>query len=206
MTEKELQQAGMLYKLDADLSRAHFNAMRITRLLNNTPDDQTERKKELVRELFAYAGKDAYVEAPFYCDYGYNVSVGDSFFSNYDCVFLDCGRITIGDHVMLGPKVSIYTANHAIDPAVRSLGHDHGIPVTIGDHVWIGGNSVICPGVTIGDNTVIGAGSVVTKDIPANVVAAGNPCRVIRSITQADTDYWNKQLALYRQLCDNPKV
>ena len=206
MTEKELQQTGMLYKLDADLSRAHFNAMRITRLLNNTPDDQTERKKELVRELFAHAGKDAYVEAPFYCDYGYNVSVGDNFFSNYDCVFLDCGRITIGDHVMLGPKVSIYTASHAIDPAVRSLGHDHGIPVTIGNHVWIGGNSVICPSVTIGDNTVIGAGSVVTKDIPANVVAAGNPCRVIRSITQADTDYWNKQLALYRQLCDNPKV
>ena len=144
MTERELQQAGMLYKLDAELTEAHFQAMRITRLLNNTADDDISRKKELAQALFAHAGKDAYVEAPFYCDYGCNVSVGDYFFSNYDCVFLDCGKITIGDHVMLGPKVSIYTANHPIDPAVRSLGHDHGIPVTIDNHVWIGGNSVVC--------------------------------------------------------------
>lgn len=206
MTERQLQQSGMLYKLDPDLLAAHYNAMRITRLLNQTPETQPEKKRQLVQELFSHAGKDAYVEAPFYCDYGYNVSVGDYFFSNYDCVFLDCGKITIGDHVMLGPKVSIYTANHPIDPGVRSFGHDHGIPVTIGSNVWIGGNTVICPGVTIGDNTVIGAGSVVTKDIPANVVAAGNPCRVIRPITQADTDYWNEQLRLYRELCDSPQV
>ena len=206
MTERELQQAGMLYRLDDELRQAHFNAMRLTRLLNNTPEDQPERKKELVRELFGHAGKDAYVEAPFYCDYGYNICVGDDFFCNYDCVFLDCGKITIGDHVMMGPKVSIYTANHAIDSAVRSLNHDHGIPVTIGNHVWLGGNTVVCPGVTIGDHAVIGAGSVVTKDIPANVVAAGNPCRVIRPITEEDTKYWNEQLALYRKLCDDPQV
>ena len=206
MTEKELQQAGHLYKLDDELWNLHVNAMRMTRILNNLPDDQTDQKKALVQKLFAHAGKDAYVEAPFYCDYGYNISVGDYFFSNYDCVFLDCGKITIGDHVMLGPKVSIYTANHPIDPIVRNYNHDMGIPVTIGSNVWIGGNTVICPGVTIGDNTVIGAGSVVTKDIPANVVAAGNPCRVIRPITEEDTGYWNEQLALYRKLCDNPQV
>ena len=206
MTERQLQQNRMLYKLDEDLLAAHYNAMRITRLLNQTLETEPEQKKALIQELFSHAGKDAYVEAPFFCDYGYNVSVGDYFFSNYDCVFLDCGKITIGDYVMLGPKVSIYTANHPIDPTVRSYGHDHGIPVTIGSHVWIGGNTVVCPGVTIGDNTVIGAGSVVTKDIPANVVAAGNPCRVIRPITEADTLYWNEQLALYRKLCDAPQV
>jgi maltose O-acetyltransferase len=206
MTERELQQQGMLYKLDKDLLDAHINAMRLTRLLNSTPETEPERKKELVQELFGHAGRNAYIEPPFFCDFGYNISVGEDFFCNYDCVFLDCGHITIGDHVMIGPKVSLYTANHPIDPAVRSLGHDHGIPVTIGDRVWIGGNAVVCPGVTIGSNTVIGAGSVVTHDIPEGVVAAGNPCRVIRKITPEDTAYWQQQLARYRELCDNPLV
>lgn len=206
MTERELQQKGHLYKLDQELFAAHLNSKRITRLLNATLETEAARRKELVQELFASAGKGSYIEPPFFCDYGYNVTVGENFYCNYDCVFLDCGKITIGDDVMLGPKVALYTANHPIDPQVRSLRHDHGIPITIGNHVWIGGSSVVCPGVTIGDNTVIGAGSVVTHDIPANVVAAGNPCRVIRPITQADTDYWNEQLRLYRQLCDTPQV
>jgi len=206
MTEKELQQSGHLYLLDEQLRTAHYNSKRITRLLNGTLETEVDKRKALVRELFAFAGENAYVEPPFYCDYGYNVSVGRNFFCNYDCVFLDCGRITIGDDVMFGPKVSLYTANHPIDPAVRSFHHDHGSPITIGSRVWIGGNTVVCPGVTIGENTVIGAGSVVTHDIPANVVAAGNPCRVIRPITQADSDYWENQLQLYRQLCDDPQV
>lgn len=206
MTEKELQQAGYLYKLDAALLAAHQNSKRITRLLNATLETEVERRRELVRELFAQAGEGAYIEPPFYCDYGYNVSVGKNFFCNYDCVFLDCGKITVGDFVMLGPKVQIYTANHPIDPDVRRFGHDHGIPVTVGSNVWIGGGSILCPGVTVGDNTVIGAGSVVTHNIPAGVVAAGNPCRVIRPVTEADTQYWQDQLALYRQLCDKPQV
>lgn len=206
MREKELQQAGYLYKLDGELLAAHQNSKRITRLLNATLETEVDRRRELVRALFAQAGEGAYIEPPFYCDYGYNVSVGKNFFCNYDCVFLDCGKITIGDYVMLGPKVQIYTANHPIDPNVRRFGHDHGIPVTVGSNVWIGGGSILCPGVTIGDNTVIGAGSVVTKDIPSNVVAAGNPCRVIRPVTEADTQYWQDQLALYRQLCDEPQV
>lgn len=206
MTEKQLQQEGYLYKLDRELFAAHLNSKRLTRQLNATLETEVEKRQELLKELFDYAGKGAYAEPPLYVDYGYNVRVGENFFCNYDCVFLDCGKITIGDDVMLGPKVALYTANHPIDPEVRSYRHDHGIPITIGNHVWIGGSTVVCPGVTIGDNTVIGAGSVVTKDIPANVVAAGNPCRVIRPITEADTLYWQKQLALYRQLCDNPKV
>lgn len=206
MTERELQQNGLLYRLSPELLAAHHNSKRITRLLNATLETEVDKRKTLVQELFAQAGAGAYVEPPFYCDYGYNVRVGENFYCNYDCVFLDCGPITIGDHVMLGPKVALYTANHPIDPVVRQYHHDHGIPITIGNNVWIGGNSVVCPGVTIGDNSVIGAGSVVTHDIPANVVAAGNPCRVIRPITQEDTDYWNQQLDLYRQLCDAPQV
>lgn len=206
MTEKELQQAGKLYLLDDTLRNAHYNSKRITRLLSATLETEVSKRKELVQELFASAGEDAYVEPPFFCDYGCNTHVGKHFYCNYDCVFLDCGRITIGDYVMLGPKVSLYTANHPIDPMVRRYHHDQGLPITIGDNVWIGGNTVVCPGVTIGENTVIGAGSVVTHDIPANVVAAGNPCRIIRPITQEDTDYWNDQLAQYRQLCDDPQV
>lgn len=199
MTARELQQKGCLYPLDEELLQAHLNAMRITRLLNAVPETGRQEKMQLVQELFAYAGEGAYVETPFYCDYGCNIRVGKNFFCNYDCVFLDCGPITIGDNVMLGPKVALYAVNHPIDPVVRSTGYDFPEPITIGSNVWIGGSAVVCPGVTIGDNTVIGAGSVVTKDIPANVVAAGNPCRVIRPVTQADTDYWNRQLALTRR-------
>ena len=199
MTEREMQSKGMLYKLDADLMASHQRAQRITRLLNNTTEEERDKRKQFVQELFAAAGEGSYVHPPFFCDYGCNTQVGKNFYCNYDCVFLDCGKITIGDNVMLGPKVALYAVGHAIDPVVRSHGHDYPIPITIGSNVWIGGSCVICPGVTIGDNAVIGAGSVVTKDIPANVVAAGNPCRVIRPITQEDTDFWNHQLQLYTQ-------
>lgn len=202
MTERELQQKGMLYGLDEELLALHNNSKRITRLLNSTMETERARRRELVQELFASAGEGAYIEPPFYCDYGVNTSVGKNFYCNYDCVFLDCGKITVGDNVMLGPKVALYAVNHAIDPAVRSQGHDYPVPITIGSNVWIGGSVVVCPGVTIGDNTVIGAGSVVTKDIPSNVVAAGNPCRVIRPITQEDTDYWNRQLELRRRMAE----
>lgn len=202
MTERELQKDGRLYRLDAELLQAHLNAKRITRLLNGTLETERSRRQALVQELFARAGEGSYIEPPFHCDYGCNTHVGENFYCNYDCVFLDCGEIRIGDNVMLGPKVALYAVGHPIDPVVRSYGHDYPVPITIGSSVWIGGSCVICPGVTIGDNTVIGAGSVVTKDIPANVVAAGNPCRVIRPITQADTDYWNAELEFYRKNCE----
>ena len=206
MNEQQLQAEGYLYKLDKTLFAAHLNAKRITRLLNATEESEVDKRKGLVQELFARAGEGAYIEPPFHCDYGYNVSVGKSFYCNYDCVFLDCGKITIGDYVMLGPKVQIYTANHPIDPEVRRLNHDQGIPVTVGNDVWIGGGSILCPGVTVGDGSVIGAGSVVTHNIPAGVVAAGNPCRVIRPITDRDRTLWQEQLALYRSLCDEPQA
>lgn len=206
MNEQQLQAEGYLYKLDKTLFAAHLNAKRITRLLNATEEHEAEKRKALVQELFAEAGEGSYIEPPFHCDYGYNVSVGKRFYCNYDCVFLDCGKISIGDYVMLGPKVQIYTANHPIDPEVRRLNHDQGIPVTVGDDVWIGGGSILCPGVTVGSGSVIGAGSVVTHDIPSGVVAAGNPCRVIRPITAEEKAYWQEQLSLYRSLCDNPQA
>ena len=202
MTSREMQLKGYLYPLDTELLNAHNNAKRITRQLNATLETQREERKALAKALFAFAGEGTYIEPPFYCDYGINTQVGKNFYCNYDCVFLDCGKITIGDNVMLGPKVALYAVSHPIDPQVRILNYDYPVPITIGNNVWIGGSAVICPGVTIGDNSIIGAGSVVTKDIPANVIAAGNPCKVIRPITEEDTAYWNQQLALTRQLSD----
>ncbi len=194
MTQHQRQQAGLLYGLDEELLALHNNAKRITRELNATLETEREKRSALARELFASAGEGCYIEPPFYCDYGCNTRVGENFYCNYDCVFLDCGKITLGDNVMLGPKVTLYAVGHAIDPEVRRLGQDFPLDITVGSNVWIGGSVVVCPGVKIGENAVIGAGSVVTKDIPADVVAGGNPCRVIRPITQADREFWQEQL------------
>lgn len=133
-----------------------------------------------------------FVNPPFYCDYGSNIYVGKDFFANYNCCIIDVAKVTIGDSCMLAPNVSIYTAGHPVHPASRNSGFEFGLEVTIGDNVWIGGSTVILPGVHIGSNTVIGAGSVVTKDIPDWVIAAGNPCKVVRSITEADRKYYYK--------------
>lgn len=133
-----------------------------------------------------------YFEPPFHCEYGNHIEVGENFYANVNCIMLDVGKITIGDNVLFGPNVSIYTAGHPIHPKSRNSGYEYGIPVTIGSNVWIGGSCVILPGVSIGNNVVIGAGSVVTKDIPDNVCAAGNPCRVIREITDADRPFYFK--------------
>lgn len=133
-----------------------------------------------------------YFEPPFHCEYGNHIEVGENFYANVNCIMLDVGKITIGDNVLFGPNVSIYTAGHPIHPESRNSGYEYGIPLTIGSNVWIGGSCVILPGVSIGNNVVIGAGSVVTKDIPDNVCAAGNPCRVIREITDADRPFYFK--------------
>lgn len=137
-------------------------------------------------------GENVYFEPPFHCEYGFHITLGEDFYANTGCVMLDVARITIGKNVMFGPNVSLYTAGHPLHPDSRNSGYEYGIPITIGDNVWIGGSCVVLPGVTIGDNAVIGAGSVVTKDIPANVCAAGNPCRVIREITEADRPFYYK--------------
>lgn len=146
--------------------------------------------QELLKTLFGKTGERLWIEQPFHCDYGWNIELGEHFYANYNLTILDVGKVTIGKNVMCAPNVAIYTAGHPVHPQSRSSGYEYGIPVTIGDNVWIGGNAVILPGVTIGSNAVIGAGSVVTRDIPDNVIAAGNPCRVIREITEADRDYY----------------
>ena len=186
MTGRQLQKAGYLYPVDEGLWQMHNRCKSITRRLNATLETEREKRKEIVKELFARAGEGAYIEPPFRCDFGINTRVGKHFYCNYDCVFLDCGDITIGDNVMLGPKVALYAVNHPLDPVVRATDYNYPEPITIGHDVWIGGSTVVCPGVTIGSNVVIGAGSVVTKNIPNNVVAVGNPCRVLRNITEEE--------------------
>ncbi len=191
MTEREKMLAGKLYRvMDPALRKEHHHAKKMTRILNATLETEEERRRQLVKEIFAEAGEGSYVEPPFFCDYGIHTRVGKNFYANYNCYILDVCDVTIGDNVMLAPNVGIYAASHPIDPVVRASGLEIGKPVTIGDNVWIGGHSCICPGVTIGSNVVIGAGSVVCKDIPDNVVAAGNPCKVIRPITEEERQYW----------------
>ena len=190
MTEKEKMLSGNLYTVDGELRRGLLNARRITRRYNATTEDEAEIRKGLLSELFASMGENIYIEPPFRCDYGGNISIGENFYANYDCVILDVNRVTIGSNVKFGPRVCVYTAGHPIDAGVRRSLLEFGKPVTIGGDVWVGGNAVINPGVTIGDSAVIGSGSVVTKDIPGGVVAAGNPCRVLRPITDEDRRYW----------------
>jgi maltose O-acetyltransferase len=133
-------------------------------------------------QLFAAMGREAVVEPPFHCDYGFNITVGERFYANCGCVFLDCAPITIGDRVLLGPSVHLYAATHPVDAATRRRGLEYALPITIGDDVWIGGGAIILPGVTVGDRAVIGAGSVVVKDVPRDVVAVGNPCHRVREL------------------------
>ena len=137
------------------------------------------RKDELVYRILGKAGKGAFINPPFYCDYGSHIEVGNNFFANYNCTIIDVAKVIIGNNVLIAPNVAIYTAGHPIHPVSRNSAYEYGISVTIGNNVWIGGNTVICPGVHIGNNTVIGAGSVVTKHIPDNVIAYGNPCKVV---------------------------
>ena len=147
---------------------------------------------ETVKDLFGKAGKECVVNPPFYCDYGSHIEVGENFFANYNCTIIDVAGVSIGDNCFMAPNVAGYTAGHPVHPDTRNSMCEYGKEVTIGDNVWLGGNTVVCPGVHIGSNVVIGAGSVVTKDIPDNVCAAGNPCRVIRDITEEDRQYYFK--------------
>ena len=185
--------AGLPYKAWMDgLSEERLeNKKRIFRY-NNLHPEAAEEQNRLIREILGKTGEHVYIEAPFHCDYGYNIEVGENFFANYNLTVLDVAKVRIGDNAQIAPNVSIYTAGHPIHPDSRNSGYEYGIEVSIGDNVWIGGNAVIMPGVTIGNNAVIGAGSVVTRDIPDNVIAAGNPCRIIREITDSDRDYYYK--------------
>ncbi len=155
-------------------------------------EEGLKRHGELLREIFGSVGKNAVVLPPLRCDYGFNISVGDNFYANYNLVILDVAPVKIGNNVFIAPNVAIYGAGHPLHYKPRNAMLEYGIPIEIGDDVWIGGNVVICPGVKIGSRSVIGAGSVVVKDIPDGVLAVGNPCRVVREITDEDAEFYFK--------------
>lgn len=193
MNHKERMLAGLPYKawMDGLPEEQMENKKRIYEY-NLCPPDQTEKIDRLIRAILGKAGKNISFLAPFHCDYGKNIEVGNNFYANYNCIILDVGPVIIGDNVMFGPNVSLLTAGHPVHPVSRNSGYEYGLGITIGNNVWIGGHTVVNPGVSIGDNAVIGSGSVVTKNIPENVVAAGNPCKILREITEADKKYYYK--------------
>lgn len=193
--EKEKMLSGKLYTCDAELKAELAKARELTNMYNETTDADISKRNEILSVLFEYVGQGSSIEPPFRCDYGRNILVGDNFHANFDCIMLDAGRIKIGNNVFLGPRVSIYTACCPIYAPVRNEGLEYAKEVCIGDDVWIGGNVTINPGVHIGNNVVIGSGSVVTGDIPDGVVAAGNPCRIIRRISDSDKTYWEEKKA-----------
>ena len=163
---------------------------------NSARPSEIAKQNGIIKKLLAGIKGDFHIEAPFRCDYGYNLSIGKNFYCNYNCIILDCAEVTIGANVMFAPNVSLFTAGHPIHHEPRNEGLEYAFSITIGNNVWIGGGAIINPGVTIGDNVVIGAGSVVTKDIPSNVVAVGNPCKVVKEITDEDKDKYFKNLML----------
>jgi len=184
-TEKEKMLAGKYYDAnDTQLREERINAKLLMKAFSDTSADQYEEKMKILKKLVPNGGDGLYIEPPFYCDYGSNIITGEKVYFNFNCVVLDGMRITIGNRALFGPNVQIYTACHPIDYEERAAGLEFSRPIIIGDDVWVGGSAVICPGVTIGDRCIIGAGSVVTKDIPSDTVAAGNPCKVIRSLTK----------------------
>ncbi|NPV01553.1 MAG: sugar O-acetyltransferase [Brevinematales bacterium] len=181
--EKEKMLAGGLYHAsDPQLLEDRARALRLTYEFNQSHPDDLIKRVQILRSLFGKLGENFEIQPSFRCDYGYNIHIGDYFLANYNCVILDVCRVDIGNRVLFGPGVQIYTAAHPLDPALRASSMEFGKPVKIGDNVWIGGGAIVLPGVTIGDNSVIGAGSVVDRDIPDNVIAAGNRCRVIGEI------------------------
>ena len=186
-TEKEKMLSGELYNaLDEQLTAERIRARLLTKRLNEGREDNTDERAAILKELIPNAGKGLWLQPPFYCDYGTNLEIGDGVFFNFNCVVLDVMKVKIGSRTLFGPNVQVYTAMHPVDYKERASGLEYAKPITIGEDVWLGGSAVICPGVTIGDRSIIGAGSVVTRDIPSDVFAAGNPCRVIRSLTASD--------------------
>lgn len=187
MTEWEKLQAGQIYNdFDEELFQRRIRAKKLFRAYNRTDDMETEERKKILTRLLGKVGEEVWIEPDFRCEFGKNITIGDHVYINFGCIILDCARVTIGNHVLLGPNVGIYPVNHALYAEERIQGGCFGKPVCIKDRVWIGGDVKILPGVTIGEDSVIGAGSIVTKSIPAGVIAAGNPCKVIRKITDAD--------------------
>ena len=187
LNEWDKLQSGQVYNdFDGDLFRRRVAAKKLFRAYNATVDEDTEQRTRILRELCKSVGENVWIEPDFRCEFGKNITIGDNVYINFGCVILDCAEVTIGAGALLGPNIGIYAVNHALDADERAAGGCVGGPVRIGKNAWLGGDVKITAGVTIGENAVIGAGSVVTHDVPPNVIAAGNPCRVIRPITEQD--------------------
>ena len=185
-TNKEKMLLGEIYDANSDkqLIEERQKVKSICFKYNNIPPENIEERKQSIKQLFGSTKENFLIEQNFWCDYGYNISIGENFYANHNLVILDGNKITFGDNVFIAPNCSFYTAEHPLDKETRNKGLETARPITVGNNVWIGGNTVVLPGVTIGNNVVIGAGSVVTKDIPDNVVAFGNPCKVQRKIDE----------------------
>ena len=195
MTEKEKMINGKPYKaFGEELLGERQHAKEMIFEFNSLRPSEIEKRNQIIEKLFGKVSDNFFIEPPFRCDYGYNISIGENFYTNYNCTILDCAKITIGDNVLFGPNVSLFTAGHPIHFEPRNVGIEYAYPIAIGNNVWIGGGTIVNPGITIGDNVVIGSGSVVTKDIPANVIAVGNPCKALRKITDKDKTGWLSDL------------
>ncbi len=185
MSEKEKMIAGVPYNpLDPELYAARIHAKTHCMKYNKCLPNEIEKKHKLIKKLFGKTARNMWIEPNFFCDYGFNIEIGENFYSNHNLVILDPAKVTFGDNVFIGPNCGFYTASHPLDYKKRNSGIESASPITVGNNVWFGGNVVVLPGVNIGDNSVIGAGSVVTKDVPSNCVAAGNPCKVIKFIQE----------------------
>ncbi|MBO4894627.1 MAG: sugar O-acetyltransferase [Clostridia bacterium] len=203
MTNKERRDKGMAYITDASVLAEQFKSRILQKNYNRMIPFNVPKAYLLLKLMGLKYGKDTFIDTPFRCDYGKHITVGERFYANSYCTIIDVAPVTIGDNVLLGPNVQIITAGHPIHPDSRNSKYEYGIPITIGDNVWIGAGAIILPGVNIGSNTVIGAGAVVTKDIPDGVVAAGNPCRIIKEITEEDKKYYYKNLEFDSEAWNN---
>ena len=194
-SEKAKMISGKPYKAFGDelLKERQYAKEQVFKFNSFRPNEITQRN-EVLKKLLGKTKSTFFIEPPFRCDYGYNIEIGEKFYSNYNLIILDCAKVIIGDNVLMGPNVTIYTAGHPLHYEKRNQEYEYAFPISIGNNVWIGGNVVINPGIIIGDNSVIGSGSVITKDIPSDVIAMGNPCKVLREISEDDKLYYYKKL------------
>lgn len=188
MTEKEKRDLGMIYNpnYDPELGREIISCKDQCFAYNQTLPSNLEKRDQMIRSILGKTKEHLFIVSPFWCDYGYNIEVGENFYANHNLVILDGAKVTFGDNVFIGPDCGFYTAGHPVETIPRNQGLEYARPITVGDNVWIGGGVRVMPGVSIGSNVIIGAGSVVTKDIPDGVIAMGNPCRVYRQLTDEE--------------------